>query len=238
MKYTTYIWREKRVTAYNHDYAAKISDCRVMCPLEETKRRYYVGMTSQHIEARLVTPRLGWVRDDVEVIWSKTYDNIEDASTVEDQCMNLLRSKTRGFRARCINQNANKRGWWGDQSKWPKYISIDLSKVEKITEKDIAQNSVDIPEWHKEWSQELIEKTQKKVFEDIENNAERLAKDSKVIQDMLAQYVKEHQTPKAKRAKTKSQWNIVNMKKAIKTLEQTLSAYKASMSRNKLATTT
>ena len=233
MKYTTYIWKDTRIAAYNYDYAAKISDCRVMCPLEETKRRYYVGMTSQHIEARLVTPKLGWVRDQVEVIWSKTYDNLEDASTVEDQCMNLLWSKTKGFRARCINQNANKRGWVCE-SKWPKYISADLSKVEKITNKDIAQNSVDIPEWHKECSQELIKKTQKKVFEDIENNAERLAKDSKVIQDMLAQYIKEHQTPKAKRARTKSQWDIVNMKKAIKTLEQTLSAYKA----NKLATTT
>ena len=233
MKYTTYIWRDTGIAAYNYDYAAKISDCRVMCPLEETKRRYYVGMTSQHIEARLVTPKLGWVRDQVEVIWSKTYDNLEDASTVEDQCMILLRNKTRGFRARCINQNANNRGH-RYQSEWPKYISIDLSEVEKITDKDIAETSVDIPKMHKVWSQELLEETQKKVFEDIEKNAERLAKDSKVIQDMLAQYIKEHQTPKAKRARTKSQWDIVNMKKAIKTLEQTLSAYKA----NKLATTT
>jgi hypothetical protein len=241
MKYTTYIWREKRIDFEVYDHAA---GCRVMAPLKEYGSKptvgYYAGMTSQHIEARLVTPRRGLFRYDVEVIWSKTYDNLKDASSVENKCISLLGAKCGAGRyehienghASGLNTNRNLRGQHSDY--WSKSILKDVDKVEKIINKALAQTAVDVLERHKTYSQELIEKTQKKVFEDIEKNAERLAKDSKVIQDMLAQYIKEHQTPKAKRAKTKSQWNIVNMKKAIKTLEQTLSAYKA----NKLATTT
>jgi len=235
MSYTTYIWREETIAAYDYDHTA---ECNIMRPLKEVEVRYYAGMTSQHIEARLVTPKLGWVRDDVEVIWSKTYDNLEDASTVENQCISLLTNKTKSFdawvpdHARCINHNANNRGHQY-QSEWPKYISTDLSKVEKIINKAIAETAVDIPKLHKEKSKKLIVEAQKKTFADIEENAKRLAKDSKVIQDMLAQYIKEHQTPETKRARTKSQWDIVNMKKAIKTLQQTLAAYKT----NKLAVT-
>jgi len=239
MKYTTYIWREsnrevissavKWFWAGSHDASYD-----KMIPLENLRQTYYAGMTSQHIEARLVTPKLGWSRDGVELLWSKTYDNLKDASTVENECISFLRNKAhRTAHAMCDNQNANKRGW-NCESEWPKYISADLSEVEKIIDKSLARTVAWIPKVHQERSQKLIKETQATTFANIEKNAERLAKDSKVIQDMLAQYTKEHQTPKAKQARTKSQWDIVNMKKAIKTLKQTLAAYKA----NKLATTT
>jgi hypothetical protein len=231
MSYTTYIWKESDRTLlesfrqWKHagagDYTARAG----ITPLESMVQIYYAGMTGQHIEARLVAPKLGWNRDSVELLWSKTYDSLKAASTVENECIGLLSGKAKMTAwAACDNQNANNRGWCCE-SEWPKYISGDLSKVEKIIDKSLALTAALVPKAHKESSQQLIKETQREAFAEMKSNAERLTKDNKAIQDLLAQYVEEHH-PKIKRGGGKAQWNIANIKSAIKTLERTLSAYK------------
>ena len=219
MNYTTYIWKTSDPAGHRQEYSAhslKLDDCQTC---------YYAGMTSQHLEARLLSPypattgfwdRKHGNRDSVEVLWSKEYDNRQDASTVENTLINwMLEFKDNKKYARVLNINNNRDGLDLYDPNVPKALVKDVREAVKTVKQSYTKTTKLIPLKHKERLQKAIEE-----------NAERIAKANEEIQNMLAEYVKEHQPPKAKQARTKTQWDIVTMRKTLASLQKTLVNYK------------
>ena len=114
-----------------------------------------------------------------------------------------------------LNINNNRDGLDLYDPNVPKALVKDVKEAIKTVKQSYTKTTKLIPLKHKERLQKAIEE-----------NAERIAKDNEEIQNMLAEYVKEHQPPKAKQARTKTQWDIVTMRKTLASLQKTLVNYK------------
>ena len=225
MSYTTYIWKTNDPAGYRQEYSAHSLE------LDNCQTCYYAGRTSQHLEARLLSPypaitTTGYQqkhrnRDSVEVLWSKEYDDPTDASSIENSLINWLWKfeKDREY-AFVLNKNSNLYGV--DLIKEKSRLTDegtglleDVKGTIKIVKQDYAKVATLIEQKHKERLQEAIEA-----------RADKMTKDNEEIQVLLARYVKNYQKPNAKQARTKSEWNIADMQKTISTLKQTLATYK------------